>query len=60
MSYGQGQMRIRARTGKDGLRASTGYGQDWQGQVTGRIDKDRKGKDNDGLRQQELDANLSE
>ena len=53
MGYGQGWVKgkegLRARTGKDGSRA--------------RMGKDslraRMGKDNDGLGQQELDANSS-
>ena len=52
MRYGQGQIRTRVRTGKDG-----------QGQVAGKDGQGRAwarmGRDNDGLGQLELDVNLS-
>ena len=65
MSYGQGQMRTRARMGKDrlqvrtgkhslGARARTSKCKDGQGQGWARA---RIGKDNDRLGQLELDAN---
>ena len=59
MSYRQGQIKTRVRTGK------TRYEQDREKKkkVTGRTGKDRlrarTGRDKDGLGQQKLDANLS-